>query len=214
MQFNLIEIVTESNMDKTKLLMVVAVQFVLFSAGVEAKLYKWVDDKGEIHYGEVIPPEYADKQRVQFDDKGREVKKQDKPKDTISKAVAKTPAELEQERRDQALLGTFSSESEIDLARDRNLQQVNAHISSVTMRLKTAQDDLDGYQKEKDAMVKAAKPVNKILQEQIDDATAKLAKLQNELTKTQAEEAAITARYSADKQRFHELTAGKAEQKK
>jgi len=199
-------------MVNTKFLVVVAAMLALFSLGAEAKLYKWVDSKGVTQYGEVIPPEYADKNRVQFDDKGREIKKQEKSAVTKAAAV-KTPEELEQERRDQALLGTFSTENEIDLARDRNLQQVNAHINGVTMRIKSAQEDLDGYQKEKEAMVKAGKPVNKILQEQIDDATAKLAKLQAELTKTQAEAAATKARYDADKQRFHELTTGAADKK-
>ena len=33
-----------------------------FSLNAEAKLYKWVDDKGITHYGEVIPPEYANKE--------------------------------------------------------------------------------------------------------------------------------------------------------
>jgi len=198
-------------MVNTKFLVVAAAMLTLFSFGVEAKLYKWVDSKGVTQYGEVIPPEYADKNRVQFDDKGREIKKQEKG--PAAKAAVKTPEELEQERRDQALLGTFSTENEIDLARDRNLQQVNAHINGVTMRIKSAQEDLDGYQKEKEAMVKAGKPVNGILQEQIDDATAKLAKLQAELTKTQAEAAATKARYDADKQRFHELTTGAADKK-
>jgi len=195
-----------------KILVVVATLLALLSAVAEAKLYKWVDDKGVTQYGEVIPPEYADKDRVKFDDKGRVVKKQEKIS-ASAKEVAKTPAEIEQERRDQALLGTFSNENEIDLARDRNLQQVNAHMNGVTMRIKTAQDDLDGYQKEKEAMVKAGKPVNGILQDQINDATVKLAKLQAELTKTQAEAAATKARYDADKQRFHELITGAADKK-
>jgi hypothetical protein len=34
-----------------------------FSLSAEAKLYKWVDDKGVTHYGEVIPPEYANKEK-------------------------------------------------------------------------------------------------------------------------------------------------------
>ena len=49
-----------------------------FSTTAVAKLYKWVDDKGVTHYGETIPPEYADKDNVQFDDKGRVIKRTDK----------------------------------------------------------------------------------------------------------------------------------------
>jgi len=194
-------------MIKTRILFAVMALFAIFSTGAEAKLYKWVDDNGETHYGEVIPPEYADKNSVQID-KGQEVKKPEKSTDSTAKGAAEDPAESEQRRRDQALLGTFSSESEIDLARDRNLQQVDARTNSIQTRLKTAQDDLDGYQSEKDAAVKAGKPVHNILQEEIDQATAKLAKLQDELVKNQTDAAAIKARYDADKKRYHELISG------
>lgn len=193
-------------MIKTKILFAVLALFAVFSTAAEAKLYKWVDNKGETHYGEVIPPEYADRDRVQIE-KGHEVKPTDKPKAATPTSAAKTPEDLEQERRDQALLGTFSNEGEIDLARDRNLQQVNARINSIQERLKTAQADLTAYQKEKNDMVKAGKPVDKVLQEQIDQAAAKQAKLQDDLVKSQAEAEAIKARYDADKKRYRELTS-------
>lgn len=194
-------------MYKIKMMVAVIGLFAFFGMNAEAKLFKWVDDKGETHYGEVVPPEYADRERMQLE-KGHEVKKQEKAKDTGAKEAVETPEEIEQKRRDQALLGTFSSEGEIDLARDRNLQQVNARMTSIQMRLKTAQEDLDGYQKEKDAMIKAGKPVDKVLQEQLDQAASKKAKLQDDMVKSEAEAAAIKARYAADKQRYHDLTTG------
>jgi hypothetical protein len=48
---------------------------VAFSTTAEAKLYKWVDDKGVTHYGEVIPPEYANKSNVLLSDKGLLIKR-------------------------------------------------------------------------------------------------------------------------------------------
>jgi hypothetical protein len=42
----------------------------LFNVNAEAKLYKWVDDNGTTHYGEVIPPEYANKDRDSIDKAG------------------------------------------------------------------------------------------------------------------------------------------------
>jgi hypothetical protein len=33
------------------------------SLPADAKLFKWVDDQGVTHYGEVIPPEYANKEK-------------------------------------------------------------------------------------------------------------------------------------------------------
>src|SRR3989338_7910348 len=109
------------------------VLFAAFSATAEAKLYKWVDDKGETHYGEVIPPEYADKDKVQFNEKGREIKKKEAgSKDASEKKIAEEErALIDRRRKDKALVSTYSNEKEIDLARDRNLQQVEARINSV-----------------------------------------------------------------------------------
>jgi len=188
-------------MVKKRILVGLTALVATFSLGAEAKLFKWVDDQGVTHYGEVVPPEYANKEQKQIE-KGHEVQKQESTK--AAKHVD-TPEEIEQKRHDAALLGTFTSEAEIDLARDRNLQQVNAHLNGVEMRLKSAQANVDDLQKEKDALVKAGKPVDRGLQEQLDQAQTKLAKLQDEHAKTEADAATIKARYDADKKRFREL---------
>ncbi len=192
-------------MVKTRILLAGAALMAALSAVAEAKLFKWVDKDGVTHYGEVVPPEYADREQKQIE-KGMEVKKQEKPGAAqAARPVQETPEQIEQRRRDEALLGTFTSEEEIDQARDRNLQQVNARTSGLEMRIKSAQDDLNGYEKEKAALQAAGKPVDKGLQTEIEQATAKLAKLQEERTKNDAETQAIRARYEADKQRFREL---------
>src|SRR3989339_1975565 len=48
-----------------------------FSLPVMAKMYKWVDDKGITHYGETIPPEYANKDRTLLNKSGIVVKTQE-----------------------------------------------------------------------------------------------------------------------------------------
>ena len=147
-------------MTKSKILGAALVLCAVYSMSAEAKLYKWVDDKGETHYGEVVPPEYANKDKVQFDDKGRVVKDKS-PDEDNSSSEFKTPeqkAAIEQHRKDKALLNTYSNEKEIDLARDRNLQQVEARINSIQLLQKSAQESLDGYRKEASA-VAPGKPI-------------------------------------------------------
>jgi Domain of unknown function (DUF4124) len=193
-------------MINAKIPVVVMMLFFAFSTDAEAKLYKWVDDQGVTHYGEVIPPEYAGKKKVEFDNKGRVVEPEEETKSANPAAAKESPAVIEQKRRDQALLGSFSNVNEIDLARDRNLQQVNLRSKGIQERMKTAQDDLAGYQKEQDALTKAGKPADKVLQQQIDQSTARVARLKEELDKSQAEADEIRARYDADKKRYQELT--------
>ncbi|MDE2117104.1 MAG: DUF4124 domain-containing protein [Betaproteobacteria bacterium] len=197
-------------MTNAKILGTTLVLFAAFSATAEAKLYKWVDDKGETHYGEVVPPEYANKDKVQFNEKGLEVKKKE-PKIEAG-AGKKTPEEeqatIDQRRRDNALVNTYSNEKEIDLARDRNLQQVEARINSIQLILKPAQQDLDNYLKEADVLKQGGKKIPDSLQSDITNAENKVAKLKQDLAKAQEKDAAVRASFEADKVRYRELTGG------
>lgn len=185
-----------------------------FSSAVEAKLYKWVDDKGVTHYGEVIPPEYNPKNSASLNDKGRLVKKNDdadnkerliNAEDEAKKRIDHE-AKLEQRRKDAALLNTFTNEKEIDLARDRNLHQIESVINSVRSLQKTAQENLKHYQQEAEERKRANKKIPASLQADITESENKLAKLQQDLVKAQEKSAAVKASYDADKLRFRELT--------
>ncbi len=199
-------------MTDTKILGATLLLFAAFSTAAEAKLYKWVDDKGETHYGEVIPPEYADKDKVQFNEKGREVKKADSKEsaegDSSAGSAAEKQAAIDRKRRDKALINTYSNEKEIDLARERNLQQVEARINSVQLLLKSAQESLYNYHKEAEGLRQGGKKIPDSLQADIASAESKVAKLQQDLDKAKEKEASVKASYEADKMRFRELTGG------
>ncbi len=194
-----------------KILVPLLVLYCAFSATAEAKLYKWVDERGETHYGEVIPPEYAGQEKAQFE-KGRKIKKNETVEEDVAekeKQAEEKRAAMEQRRKDRALVNTYSNESEIDLARNRNLQQVEARINSIQMLLKTAQANLDNFRKEEAAAKKAGKPVHESLKADIAEAEKKLEKLKEELASAQQKEAEIRASFEADKVRYRELTAPK-----
>ena len=195
------------------------VLFIAFITTAQAKLYKWVDDKGVTHYGEIIPPEYADKDNVQFSDKGRVIKKNEKlsaeeqrANDEIAaKKRAEDKAALEQRRKDNMLLSTFSNENEIDLARDRNLRQVEAVINGIQLLQKSAQKNMEGFQQEAEQRTKAGKKIPDSLQADITEAENQVKKLQQDLAKAQKKSAAIRASYEADKARYRELTGSNKE---
>jgi len=197
-------------MIKTGMFGAALVLFAAFSATAEAKLYKWVDDKGTTHFGETIPPEYANKDRVQYDDRGNVIKKAAPASDAAAgKKHVEDQAVIEQRRKDSALLNTYSNEQEIDLALGRNLQQVEARISSIHLLQKSAQDSLDHYRKEAEGMKAAGKKMPVSLQTDIADAEKKIAQLKLDLTQAENKAAAVKASFSADKARYLELTGGK-----
>lgn len=195
-------------------LIAVFIAGIAFSFPVAAKMYKWVDDKGTTHYGETIPPEYANKDRSELGKSGRVIEKKEvlTPEERRAseqadiKKRADEEAALERKRRDKALINTYSNEKEIDLARNRNLQQVEARIGSISSQLKMANDNLLAFQKEADALVKAGKKIHPSLQEDLKESQERLAKLQQDMEKAKTEKATLDARYDADKARYKELT--------
>lgn len=197
-------------MINTRILGATLVLFSAFSATAEAKLYKWVDDKGETHYGEVIPPEYANKNNVQFNDKGLEIKRKKEAVGEAAsnkKSVEEDQATIDRHRKDAALVNTYSNENEIDLARNRNLQQVEARIDSIQLLIKSAQESLDGYRKEEEGVKKSGNKVHASLQSDITEAESRLAKLNQDLVNAREKEAAVRASFEADKVRYRELTS-------
>ncbi len=199
-------------MHKSKLLIALIVG-ATFSLPAAAKMYKWIDDTGTTHYGESIPPEYANKDRVEME-KGRVTKKIEimSAEDRLAKKAADAKkleadkAALDQKRHDTTLTNTYSNAEEVDLARKRNLQQVEAQITNNKSQLKIANDGLLNLQQEATKITKSNKPVPVSLQEELQQSQTKVAKLQKNLDKSLAEKAIVEARFDADKARYIELT--------
>jgi hypothetical protein len=207
---------TTGETTRTKLLVALIVG-ATFSSPAAAKLYKWVDDNGTTHYGETIPPEYANKDRSELNKSGRVVKteevltpeKRHAKEQEEAKKLAQEKAESEQRLHDKTLVNTYNSVKEIDLARSRSLQQIDARISGINSLIKTANDNLVGLQKEADNYTRLKKKVPHSLEEDLQEAQTRMEKLQKEMEQPQAEKAALEARFEADKARFMELTGKK-----
>lgn len=185
----------------------------ILCGNAEAKLYKWVDDNGTTHYGETIPPEYANKDATRLSDKGRVEKRIEKltpeeqrNKDSEdAKKLAAQQIAIEAKRRDTSLLSTFSNEKEIDLARDRGLQQVEARINSVTTMLKSAREGVAEHNKEQDYLLKQNRKIPKSLLDDIAESAARVAKLEKEQSQNEQELVNVKAKFEADKLRYREL---------
>lgn len=200
-------------MNASKLLIALIIGITV-SLPATARMYKWVDDKGITHYGETVPPEYATKNRVELSKDGRVVKKIGVPtpeerlakKEADNKKLAEEKVIADQKRYDATLTNTYSNSAEVDLARKRNLQQVEAKITNNKSQLKMATDNLLSLQQEAGKRTKANKPVSESLQEELQQSQFQVEKLQGHLDKSLAEKAAVEARFDADKARYKELT--------
>ncbi len=102
-----------------------------------AKMYKWVDEDGQMHFGDRIPEKYLVREHQELNDRGVVVKHNEAAKTAEQKAEDKR---LEKERkkaaliekkkkqRDRVLLDTFTTERDLIAARDARLDAVDAQI--------------------------------------------------------------------------------------
>lgn len=181
-----------------------------------ATTYKWVDEKGIVHYSDKIPPEATDKSRVELNAQGLPVKKTERaptPEQLRAKeeeeARARLIAKERQEiaRRDRALLSSYTTENEIDLARNRSLRTIEASIKSAeayASQLKIRQADAEakkaGY---------AGKSVPAAIERELESISAESARQAALIAQKQKEMDAVQVKYDADKQRWRELVAAR-----
>ena len=186
----------------------------ILAAPAHATTYKWVDDQGVVHYTDKIPPEALNKGNVELNKQGLAIKKTDpaltpeqrkarEAEEARAQQMAKDRALVE--RRDRALLATYTTESEIDLARNRAISTIDAQVQSAnaySVTLNKRKADLDGK--------KAAlgdKPVPPVLEREAANIGEELAKQADLIAVKQKEIIVVNARYDADKKRWKELRA-------
>ncbi|MBI1395728.1 MAG: DUF4124 domain-containing protein [Betaproteobacteria bacterium] len=189
------------------------------SGAAAGRLYKWVDEHGVTHYSERMPPKYKDNSSTVLDEQGRVVKKNSagltsEQIEAIEKEREERKAqskELEkQRRRDNALLNTYTTASEIDDARERALAGALQARQAIEARLKSARDKVAHYQGQAAAYEKRGKPVPEGLQEEMDGASRKVDKVAGELKMKDAQIDGLRKKYDNDRQRFIELKEGKS----
>ena len=112
---------------------------------------------------------------------------------------------MEQQRRDSALLNTYSNQNEIDMARDRSLVLIDARIESNKMLLISSQATLDGHKKEFDSRSKTGKKIPQSLLNDIAQTEARVARYKAELLKSEEELAAVKARFESEKELYRKL---------
>ena len=192
-----------------------AVALVLAVAGTRharAATYKWVDEKGVVHYTDKIPSEAVNKGSTMLDKQARPVKKIE-PAATAEQLRAR---EVEEEnrrllakaneeiaRRDRALLSSYTTEGEIDLARSRALGTIDAQIDSsiaYTQSLTKRREDLE---KQKAKYTNSVIPV--ALERELEGNDSELEKTAALIDQKRRERAAVVARYDADRGRWREL---------
>ena len=198
-------------------LVLVAVMLLAGAGPADAAMYKWVDEKGVVHYSDKMPPEAVDKASVQLNKEGVPIKKVDKAltpeqrraieQDEVrQRQVARQQEDIA--RRDRALVASYTSEAEIDLARNRALQTINNVVQSSL----AYSEQLNKRKVEAEAkrVQLQGKPAAATLERELEGIDAELARQVDVIAQKKREVTAINSKYDTDKQRWRELVAAKA----
>lgn len=196
--------------------MLVAALALAFAAlrDAHAGTYKWTDEKGVVHYADKMPADAVNRASAQIDSQGITYKRTEAaltPEQMRAKFgdVEKQRQESREketaERRDNALVASYSKEQDIDLARGRALATIEGQVQSARVyvaQLTKRQQDL--LEKKIAAGNKGAPPAAERELESID---RELLKTNDFIAFKKNEGVTVAARYDADKQRWRELVA-------
>jgi hypothetical protein len=187
------------------------------SAANDAKgtvVYRWVDEHGVVHYGDRVPPQYAQKEATVLNDQGVEVGRL---------SAEKTPEELQasereeeqlqrQKQHDEFLLTTYTSVADIEQLRDERLEQLKGqrvaaeqYIAGLHERLMTLQAramEFKPYNAESQA-----RRMPDDLAEQLVRTVNEMRSQRNALAAKDQQESAVRTQFQADIDRYRELRA-------
>jgi Domain of unknown function (DUF4124) len=184
------------------------------SSGKDVVTYRWTDEQGVVHYGDSIPPQYAQKERAVLNGRGVEVRKLDAQK-SPEQIAAEQRAEqnaLKQRQHDAFLMNTYTSAKDIEALRDLRLDQLHGQRVAAEQYVDNLHSRLSALQER----AKLFKPYSSRpgAHRMPDDVAEDLVHTLNELhtqsnaltTKTE-EETALKAQFQVDIERYRELRA-------
>jgi Mg2+ and Co2+ transporter CorA len=167
-----------------------------------------------VHYGDSIPPQFAQKERTVLNSQGVEVRKLDAQK-TPEQAAAAARTEqsvFRQKQHDAFLVNNYGSVKDIEVLRDVRLEQLRVQKSAAEQYVESLHSRLSTLQ----TRAKVFKPYSPRpdARRMPDDLAEDLVHTLNEL-RTQSnmvatkieEEAALKAQFQADIERYRELHA-------
>ncbi|HSH84443.1 MAG TPA: DUF4124 domain-containing protein [Guyparkeria sp.] len=179
-----------------------------------ARLFKWVDEHGNVHYGDKVPPQYSKQERKVLNDQGVQV-------DTLE--AAKTPAQIAEERRleeirreqerlqarqrshDRMLLSTFTNEDDMILTRDGKIAAIDSVIGITRTRVEKLKQAIEEDTRRAANLERAGHAVPGDLGKRIAGNRERIERYARFIEAKQQEQEAIRRQFESDIRRFREL---------
>lgn len=181
----------------------------------QAAMNKWVDDKGQVHYGDVVPAEYLDQKRAVLNEQGVVVKNyksqeqldKEKQENAATESVkkAKLIEAKTQDLRDRVLLDTFTTDRDIDMARDDRVAAIDSQIQLAESNIKEGERKMKEVDTQIADIEKSGRAVPDNLFKQRESVSRQLENNYKYVETKQDERKQINTRFEEDMKRFREL---------
>src|ERR1700733_1342466 len=145
----------EMGMPVPVLVRLVALGLAWFGAGLaygqtpqKPPVYRWVDDKGVVHYGDRIPVQDSQKESSVLNREGVELNRHGAQKSAAEQAeqIRRDEEQAKLQQHDSFLLTTYASSKDIEELRDARLAELNGQHASVEQYIATLKTRLASYQ--------------------------------------------------------------------
>jgi len=183
----------------------------------ETVTYRWVDDKGVVHFGDRIPAQESQKERSIINREGVEVGKLDAQRSPaqIAEQARRDQEQLRLQQHDTFLMTTYTSAKDIEELRDARLDQLNGqhlaaeqYVQNLNTRLNALQAQAMTYKPYSDKP--GARKMPDDLAENLVRALSELRTQRNTLETKDREEQAVRTEFDGDIRRYKELRAAMA----
>jgi len=181
-----------------------------------AQSYRCVGKDGKKYYGQAVPPQCIGQPTEQLNAQGMVVRRIDAQATAADQAAKAREAEekrkrdvilKEESRKNKALLSTYTSEADIELARRRALEDNQKAVKETETRIAALKKRQADLKKEMEFFQGKNKPPAKMEQEMKDNDFS-IGTQENLLAQKKKEVDSINAKYDEDKKRYIELTRG------
>ena len=184
------------------------------------RMYKWVDENGQVHYSNQLPPEAAQRKREVINDQGRTLKVYQAPLTPEEKIEAKRLAELEARKKelaekranhDRSLLATYASKKDMYPVRDAKIAAIESQIIVTNSRISSMQNRLLELTGEAAKYERSGKQPPASLLSRISNLRKQIERNKEFVEDKKREIEDINLQFESDIRRYSELTSGTPE---
>lgn len=179
---------------------------------------KWVDENGQVHYGDRIPAEYLRGEHSVINEQGIEVRKNQamKTEEELKREAELLKHKQSEERkrrieerkqalRDRVLTDTFTTENDLIIARDARVEAVDSQISLTKTLIEHDQQRLSDVQGRIKSIETSGREAPENLHKEVKSLSRQLENNEKFIEDRKNERQKIIDSFDADIKRFREL---------